>query len=172
VGGVATSGNNKPFIKINKYRGGVNMSTEGTPASLERGRDAMESLVTSWAGLAVEAERGGDAQLQEITTRGADLALFRTLLGEVGAVPSIKNPKAYVRTLFNFADAAEIEYGRDGVLAKQTRDCLFKLMEALGAIDADSIISAFADAIAAMRQIDDQLEQLSEEYEAHTKGGE
>lgn len=148
------------------------MLTESTIASLERGREKMEALLTGWTQLAVEAERNGDVKLQGITTRGTDIALFRVLLGEAGTSPYIANPQTFVRTLFHIADKAELEYGRDASLAKQTRDCLFNLMRGLGAADADRIVTALVDIMEATDVLDAKLRQLRDEYEAHTKGGE
>ncbi|WP_151737225.1 hypothetical protein [Paenibacillus tengchongensis] len=146
------------------------MAMDEAVARLERERDAREAFLTTWSGLAVTAERTGDIVLQEITTRGTDLALFRLFLGEAAASPYTENPQAFVRTLFHLADKAELECERDAGLAQRSRDCLFKLLSGLGNKDADKIIEALADILAAIDTLDVELGRLHDEYEAHTKG--
>lgn len=141
------------------------MATEESIARLERERDAREALLTTWSGWAVTAERSEDTVLQEITTRGTDLALFRLLLGEAGASPYRENPQALVRTIFHLADKAELEYERDAALAKRTRDCLFNLLRGLGNKDATMIIEALADILEVIDALDVELGSLRDEYE-------
>lgn len=148
------------------------MSTEETITRLEQERDAREALLTTWSVLAVTAERSEDTVLQEITTRGTDLALFRLLLGEAGSSPYTENPQAFVRTLFHLADEAELEYERDAALAQRSRDCLFKLLSGLGDKDADKIIESLVDIIETIDSLDVKLGSLRDEYETLAKGGE
>lgn len=124
---------------------------------VDQGRDEMSSLVTQWVDAAVLAEDGGNERVQQLTKRGADLALFRMLQYEAMISIFLSDPLPHLRTLFNIADVSELEYERDAELAKGARDSVFAMMDAVKTKDSEKITAVFHELAASLKQFDAEL---------------
>lgn len=129
--------------------------------SIDQGRDEMSALVTRWADAAVQAEDSGDKRAQQLTKRGADLALFRMLQYEAMISIFLTEPLSHLRALFHIADASELEYERDAELAKRARDNIFTMMGAVKTRDSGKIVAVFHELADGLKQFDTELMTIS-----------